>query len=73
MLFIKTIYPGNPDNQSNSACLLPHHLLVIYFQRFENEATLKNPYTSVFFKAFMPNVIKSINSFNRNYDGKKLQ
>lgn len=70
MLFIKTLYAGNPDNQSNSSCLLPRHLLIINFQRLKSEATLTNPYTSVFFKAFMPNVIKSVNSFSRNYDGK---
>lgn len=71
MLFIKTLYAGNPGNQSNSACLLPRHLLIINVQRLENEATLTNPYTSVFVKAFMANVIKLVNSFNRNYDRKK--
>lgn len=39
-------------------------------KRLEGEATLTNP-TSVFFKAFMLNVIKSVNSFSRNYDGKR--
>lgn len=73
MLFIKTLYAGNPGNQSNSACFLPRHLLIINFQRLENEATLTNPYTSVLVKAFMPNITKLVNSFSRNYDRKKLQ
>lgn len=52
-------------------CLLPRHLLIINFLRLETKATLLNPYTSVFVKALMPNVIKSVNSFSRNYDGKR--